>query len=798
MNTKITCLLCSLLIAVTLPGQENQFKSISLVHIDRYIGNMMETNHISGLSATIVRGNETVWQSSYGIADRSANRAVTDETEFLLYSMSKSFIGVALLKILEEKGISPDDPINGYLPFAVNHPRYPNEPIRFRMLMGHVSGIRDNWTEINKVYSRGVDSPITLENFLRDYLTPGGTYYNATSNFGSKPGTGFSYSNIGGALAGLLVERIAGQSFDDYCRQNILIPLGMVQSHYFLRDINLQNLAIPYAYQNGNYQSSAHLMSPLYPAGFLHSSNLDMALWLKFMLGDGSVDGNKIISEEMLELMRTPSYPELEPATGLFMGYDPLYSVWGHTGALSGMKTCYFINREENWGISVLTNGAGDPYPIFYFLMQVAREYEKLSVSHVEIGDPDGDNIPEKGESILMNLEIRNNTQARVEPLFAYLRSNDPGVDITVGRTAVESTTPGGITPTQSPFELVIGPDTDAGSLSLVVDFYQGEVLFGQSSFVLPIGIKETLLVHDEHHPQKSMAKSMTRYQQIFDELGIGYTLYDLSLRGAPKAEMLNQYEAVYWMTGLDNNYQELMTEEELSLISGYLDQGGNLFITGQNINDQIGNTTFFSQYLHSTSVSPNWTGSNQVVGVSSTDLGQGLRFGLSGGDSNNTQYSPGAVNPANGGVSFLTYSQSANSCGVLYSGSYKVVYLSFGLEGISDYAMAKTLVERADQFFSSASGTPAQSIDSGFLFYPNPVDEYLNIHNPFPTDEMITIKLFNQNGRLLGQDQIQWNGSDYQININSLAGGCKLQPGIYGLGVGYGKQWHYQKMVKL
>jgi hypothetical protein len=572
----------------------------------------------------------------------------------------------------------------------------------------------------------------------------------------------------------------------------------MVQSHYFLRDIDLPNLAIPYAYQNGNYQSSAHLMSPLYSAGFLHSSNHDMALWLKFMLGDGSVDGNAILSEEMLELMRTPSYPALEPATGLFMGYDPLYSVWGHTGALNGTKTCYFINREENWGISVLTNGAGDPYPIFYFLMQVAREYEKMSVYHIDIIDPDGDRIPEKGEAVQLNLEIRNNTQDRVEPVFAYLRSDDPGIEITAGRASVESTTPGGITPTQSPFEFIISQDQKAETISMMVDFYQGDVLFGQSSFVLPIGLEKNLLVHDEHHPQKTMANSMARYLQIFDELGIGYTLYDLSLRGAPKAEMLNQYEAVYWMTGLDNSYQELMTEEELSLMSGYLDQGGNLFITGQNINDQIGTTAFFSQYLHSESVSSNWTGSNQVAGVSSTGLGQGLRFGLSGGDSNNTQYSPGAVNPANGGVSFLTYSQSANSCGVFYSGSYKVVYLSLGLEGINDYTMAKTLVERTDDFFSTPSGIPSQSFNSGFLIYPNPVDDYLNIHTPFPAEEKIAVRLFSQNGRLLGQTQVQGYGPDYQVNINNLTGGCNLHPGVYGVGVSCGKRCHYQKIVKL
>ncbi len=211
---------------------------MSISQIDQYINTVMTNNHISGLAANIVVGKEVVWKSSYGLANRGTNLSVTDDTPFLMYSMTKSVTGVALLQLLEAKNISLDEPINDYLPFTVKHPNHKNTQITIRMLMGHVSGILNRATVVNQVFSFNEDTPISLETFLKDYLTPTGRFY-SMQNFGSKPGTRFSYSNIGATLAGYLIECISGQSYEEYCIEHVLQPLGMSNSQFNLSEINL-------------------------------------------------------------------------------------------------------------------------------------------------------------------------------------------------------------------------------------------------------------------------------------------------------------------------------------------------------------------------------------------------------------------------------------------------------------------------------------------------------------------------------------------------------------------------------
>jgi len=340
-------------------------KSISTYHIDRYVSNIMETNKISGVAATIVKNGEVAYQNTWGDAIRSV-QSVTPDTRFLLYSMTKSFTGVALLKLMNEQSLSLDEPINPHLPFTVTHPSYPYETITIRMLMTHTSGIRDNWTVINAAYSYDEDSPITLKDFLQSYLTPGGSRYSAGQNFGARPGTAFSYSNVNGALAGLLIERLSGKTYAEYCSSAVLRPLGMTQSEFLLANINRPDLAVQYTWQNNTWQSARHLASPLTPAGFLHASNNDMGKWLMFVTGDGTASGTRILPEEQLAEMFQPAVPDIINSTGLFTGYDPLYETWGHTGGVSGTRTCYFINRDilfPDAGGPGIREDVGLPYP---------------------------------------------------------------------------------------------------------------------------------------------------------------------------------------------------------------------------------------------------------------------------------------------------------------------------------------------------------------------------------------------------------------------------------------------------
>ena len=216
----------------------------------QFIESTMQTHLIPGLSVSIVKNEHIVWEKNFGHANISENILVDENTMFILSSISKTVTAAALMQLFEDNFFMLDDNINDYLPFNVNHPDFQSNPISFKMLLSHTSGIKDNWSVMP--YYDG-DSILDLGYYLQEYLTPEGEFYGSNSNFtNSMPGTNYSYSNIGVALIGYLVEVISNQPFNEYCNENIFEPLGMGNSFWLLSEIeNINQVALPYQLSGG-------------------------------------------------------------------------------------------------------------------------------------------------------------------------------------------------------------------------------------------------------------------------------------------------------------------------------------------------------------------------------------------------------------------------------------------------------------------------------------------------------------------------------------------------------------------
>ena len=200
-----------------------------------FIESTMDSHLIPGLSISIAKGVNIVWENHFGYKNINENNLVDENTMFILSSASKAVTAALLMQLFEQNLFSLDDTINEYLPFNVNHPDFPEVPITFKMLLSHTSGIKDNW-DYMPFYDG--DSPLELSYYLNQYLTPGGEFYNNDLNFTDyTPGTSFSYSNVGAALVGFLVEEISGQLFNEYSNENIFEPFGMDNAYWFLSEI---------------------------------------------------------------------------------------------------------------------------------------------------------------------------------------------------------------------------------------------------------------------------------------------------------------------------------------------------------------------------------------------------------------------------------------------------------------------------------------------------------------------------------------------------------------------------------
>ena len=141
----------------------------------QFIESTMETHLIPGLSASIVKDGNIVWEKQLGYANINDNIFVDENTMFILASISKTVTATALMQLFENGLFDLDDDIDDYLPFNINHPDYPLIPITFKMLLTHSSGIKDNWNVMT--YYDG-DSQLELGYYLNQYLNPEGEFYN--------------------------------------------------------------------------------------------------------------------------------------------------------------------------------------------------------------------------------------------------------------------------------------------------------------------------------------------------------------------------------------------------------------------------------------------------------------------------------------------------------------------------------------------------------------------------------------------------------------------------------------------
>jgi parallel beta-helix repeat protein len=186
-----------------------------------------------------------------------------------------------------------------------------------------------------------------------------------------------------------------------------------------------------------------------------------------------------------------------------------------------------------------------------------------------------------------------------------------------------------------------------------------------------------------------------TYYEDALDANGWKYSCYSLP----PDANTLRNYQVVIWLTG-DVYFITLTSEDQNNLMS-YLDAGGNLFISGQDIGDSIWIPSFYHDYLHANFVADN-TNIHTLEGVSGDAIGDGLAIGISGGDGANNQRYPSEIAPHDDNATHV-FTYTGNGCGAIRAdnGIHKVVYFAFGFEAINNTEDRNTVMDRVIRWLS-------------------------------------------------------------------------------------------------
>ena len=363
----IILLACGLSIST---GLHAQFENPAL---DKYLLKKMGKSGRIGMQAAYISNGELSWFGSYGVKTFQTNDKVNDSTLFMIASTSKPITALALMKLYDQGKLKLDDDINVYLPFEVRNPDFPGDKITFRMILSHVSSIRDHWPtlEIGYTIDDGGDSPISLEDFLRSYLVPGGEYYDREKNFYDiAPGSQQRYSNVGYDLIGYLVQRISGRPFNEYMAEEIFTPLKMDNTYWFLSEIPHDNLATPHnmPYKETDFKGTQvlkHFGYPGYPSGQLRTTVSDYAQFLKLMVNQGQVEGIQFLGKETVEEFLTVQYPEVARWQAISWSYNEfenlIYNLImprrpSHTGLDPGMNSVVSFDPSEKTGVLIISN----------------------------------------------------------------------------------------------------------------------------------------------------------------------------------------------------------------------------------------------------------------------------------------------------------------------------------------------------------------------------------------------------------------------------------------------------------
>lgn len=338
---------------------------------------LYKTAVFNGYSATIVDTSGIVYNRGFGYANLSEQKKYTDQSLINIASISKVFIGIALMKAEELNFIDLDDPINKHLPFKVINPNLPKDHITIRHLATHTSSIVDTDTYLESCYVNKDDTPIAdhlqekygsyyqnpstdwmpLAEYLRKLLAKGEEFYSPSTFVNRKAGDTYEYSNVGAALSALVIEQASNMPFNEFTKEMIFNPLEMSSTAWFYEEVDSSRYSKLFA----DKDELPYYRILTYPDGGLITSSTDLGKFLVELIKGYTGNGTILNPSSYQEIFRS----QLEESAfggkenfnvGLFLEKELAHHVIGHTGGDPGTNTMMYFDTETKRGKIFITN----------------------------------------------------------------------------------------------------------------------------------------------------------------------------------------------------------------------------------------------------------------------------------------------------------------------------------------------------------------------------------------------------------------------------------------------------------
>jgi CubicO group peptidase (beta-lactamase class C family) len=307
---------------------------------------------LSSLALAIAQNDHMLWETGFGWANRANQQQANEHTVYSLASISKPITATGLMILVERGLIDLDRPINDYLGHA--------------KLTAHLGDIAN--ATVRRVANHSSGLPLHCHFFYEDEGVARPHMDETIRRYGHlmmPPGETYQYANSGFGLLEYLIERISGQSYADFLRQEVFIPLNLPRT-----SVDLPQDLAPYAATR--YAPNGEPI-PWYTfdhpgASAVWASAHDLVRFGLFHLKMHLPDQKAILTDASIDEMQKPTVRSSEQS-GYGIGFrvtenDGGFLTTGHDGAMGGVRTRLILVPEHNISVAVLTNGGGHNVPI--------------------------------------------------------------------------------------------------------------------------------------------------------------------------------------------------------------------------------------------------------------------------------------------------------------------------------------------------------------------------------------------------------------------------------------------------
>jgi CubicO group peptidase (beta-lactamase class C family) len=328
--------------------------------VNAYVREKMLSNHIPGFSLAVVRDGKIIHAKGYGMANLELSTPATEKTAFAIYSITKTFTGVATMMLVEEGKILLEDPISKHL---AGLPAGWNK-ITIRQLLNHTSGL-PNWRE-NATKLRDMRIDYTKTEVL-NLVTGMPLVFPSVESW--------AYGETGFFLLGMLIEKVSGKSYEQFLRERIFVPLGMNDTRLDSNIHLIPNRADGYEWKNGGFRNAVWYNPSLtFSTAGLVSTVLDLAKW------DAALYTEKLLKKSTLEHMWTNAKlnnGQIVTDYGLGFGLSPFRGQRriGHVGGAEGGATAMSRFIDDKVTVIALSNAGQEGFAISDIANEIASFY---------------------------------------------------------------------------------------------------------------------------------------------------------------------------------------------------------------------------------------------------------------------------------------------------------------------------------------------------------------------------------------------------------------------------------------